>query len=71
MAQRYPLSRFTGYDLCTDAIDFAAASARQAGLENVRFEVRDLGAFDERDRYDFITSFDAVHDQRDPHDLLQ
>lgn len=71
MAQRYPASRFTGYDLCADAIDFAAASARQANLENVRFEVRDLGEFDERDRYDFITSFDAVHDQRDPQDLLK
>jgi SAM-dependent methyltransferase len=71
MAQRYPASRFTGYDLCTDAIDFATASARQAGLENVRFEVRDLSDFDERDRYHFITSFDAVHDQRDPQDLLQ
>jgi SAM-dependent methyltransferase len=71
MARRFPASRFTGYDLCADAIDYAAAAARQAGLDNVRFVVRDLGGFDERDRYDFITSFDAVHDQRDPEDLLR
>jgi 2-polyprenyl-3-methyl-5-hydroxy-6-metoxy-1,4-benzoquinol methylase len=71
MAQRYPASRFTGYDLCTDAIEFAVAAARQANLDNVRFAMRDLGEFDERGRYDFITSFDAVHDQRDPQDLLQ
>lgn len=70
MAARYPASRFVGYDLCPDAIEFAANSAQVDGLDNIRFEVRDLSGYDETDRFDFITSFDAVHDQKDPRDLL-
>jgi SAM-dependent methyltransferase len=69
MAKRFPNSRFTGYDLCEDAIEDAIRTS--AGLENIRFAVRDLTAFDERARYDFITSFDAVHDQKDPQDFLR
>lgn len=70
MAARYPRSRFLGYDLCTDAIEFAAETARQQGLENIRFETRDLTGYSEKLRFDFITSFDAVHDQKDPQALL-
>jgi len=71
MARRYPASRFVGYDLCADAIDFASREAATAGLDNIRFETRDLTDYDETDRFDFITSFDAVHDQKDPQDLLR
>lgn len=70
MACRYPASRFTGYDLCPDAIEDACAAAAEAGLANVRFEARDLSDFDEQARYDFVTTFDAVHDQKDPQALL-
>src|SRR5690606_22361330 len=42
MAGRYPASRFVGYDLGADAIEFATARARAEGLANVRFETRDL-----------------------------
>lgn len=71
MAQRYPQSRFTGYDLSGEAIDRATAMARHLGLPNIRFEARDLTGYDERDRFDFITSFDAVHDQKDPQGLIR
>lgn len=70
MAERYPASRFTGYDLCVDAIEHARRVAADAGLKNVRFEVRDLADLDELDRYDFVTSFDAIHDQKQPQDFL-
>jgi SAM-dependent methyltransferase len=70
MARRFPASRFTGYDLCGDAIEHARRAAADAGLANVRLAVRDLTGFDERSRYDFITSFDAVHDQKDPGDFI-
>jgi SAM-dependent methyltransferase len=70
MAERYPNSRFTGYDLCADAIALAKSAAEVAGANNVRFEVRDLTGFDEAARYDFMVSFDAVHDQKDPQSLL-
>jgi SAM-dependent methyltransferase len=70
MAERYPNSRFAGYDLCADAIAGAQKSAAAKGLANIRFEQRDLTDFAEVERYDFITSFDAVHDQKDPADFL-
>ncbi|WP_163267260.1 class I SAM-dependent methyltransferase [Chelativorans alearense] len=71
MAKRFPKSRFTGYDLCADAIEFANEAARKAGLANIRFEQRDLTGYDEKARFDFITSFDAVHDQKDPQALIR
>ena len=71
LAGRYPQSRFVGYDLCADAIEFAIAEAHSKGLENVHFEKRDLTGYDERERYDFIASFDAVHDQKDPAALVR
>jgi 2-polyprenyl-3-methyl-5-hydroxy-6-metoxy-1,4-benzoquinol methylase len=71
MAERCPNSRFTGYDLCGDAIVFASGAAHRAGLRNIRFEQRDLTEFAEVANYDLIASFDAVHDQRDPQDLLR
>jgi SAM-dependent methyltransferase len=70
MAKRFPMSRFVGYDLCGDAIRFAIQSAGAAGVANVHFEARDLAGYDERARFDFITSFDAVHDQKDPRGLV-
>lgn len=68
MAKRFPASRFTGYDLCEDAL--ATGRKAAAGLDNVRFEVRDLTGFNEPESYDFVTSFDVIHDQKDPQGLL-
>lgn len=68
MARRFPASRFTGYDLCEDALAVGRRAA--SGLSNVRFAAKDLTGFDENDRYDLITSFDAIHDQKDPQGLL-
>lgn len=71
MAGRFPASRFVGYDLCGDAIAFARQEARERGLTNIRFEARDLSDYDEKGRFDLITSFDAVHDQKDPQALVR
>jgi SAM-dependent methyltransferase len=68
LARRFPASRFTGWDLGPDAIAMAEASA--AGLANVRFAVRDLSRMAEIQAFDFVTSFDAVHDMKDPEALL-
>jgi 2-polyprenyl-3-methyl-5-hydroxy-6-metoxy-1,4-benzoquinol methylase len=71
LAERFPLSRFTGYDLCGDAIASAARDASNRGLDNIHFETVDMTGFDEVDRYGLITSFDAVHDQKHPHELIR
>ena len=70
LAEKFPASTFVGYDLCPDAIEHAREEARRRGLDNIRFEVRDLTGFDEPGQYELVTSFDAVHDQKDPQGLL-
>ena len=70
MAEHFPQSRFAGYDFSEEAIARANAEATRGGLTNVRFEVKDAAAVDEADRYEFVTTFDAVHDQADPAAML-
>lgn len=70
LAERFPLSRFTGYDLCADAIADARAVVAEKGLGNLRFEACDLTHLDEDAAYDLILSFDAIHDQKSPQNLL-
>ena len=71
LASVYPNSRFHGFDLCEDAFAETAAEARTKGLENLRFEARDLSAANELGRFDLVTTFDAVHDQADPKAFLR
>ncbi len=70
MASEYPNSFFTGYDFCSDAIEQANITAQKTGIKNIRFETFDLTNFTDISRYDLITSFDAVHDQKDPKTFL-
>jgi 2-polyprenyl-3-methyl-5-hydroxy-6-metoxy-1,4-benzoquinol methylase len=73
LAALYPRSRFLGLDLSADAITFAREEASPAGLDNVEFAA-DLADFDrtaEHEAFDFITTFDAVHDQARPLNLLK
>jgi 2-polyprenyl-3-methyl-5-hydroxy-6-metoxy-1,4-benzoquinol methylase len=70
MARTYPNSRFTGYDLLPEAIERGKARAEENGLTNISFESRDVSKFEDRERFDLITTFDAVHDQADPARVL-
>jgi ubiquinone/menaquinone biosynthesis C-methylase UbiE len=70
MAEHYPNTRFTGYDFSQEAIDWANAKAGRRNLENIRFEVRDAAKLDDERRFDAIFTFDAIHDQIDPHAML-
>jgi 2-polyprenyl-3-methyl-5-hydroxy-6-metoxy-1,4-benzoquinol methylase len=74
LAALYPRSQFLGLDLSADAIAYAREEASRAGLDNVEFLVADLTDFDrtaEHEAFDFITTFDAVHDQATPLNLLK
>lgn len=70
MAERFPNSRFVGFDLSEEAVAFARECAIKHGLNNIRFEVRDLTTFHEPDSYDLVTAFDSIHDQADPASVL-
>lgn len=71
MADRYPRSQFTGYDLCEEAVVEANHLSKVRDLKNIQFEVTDMISFNEQDEYDLITSFDAVHDQKNPDGMIK
>jgi hypothetical protein len=74
LAGLYPDSRFVGMDLSEEAIEYARAEASRAGHDNIEFVATDLGNFDETaeaESYDFITTFDAIHDQARPLNVLK
>jgi 2-polyprenyl-3-methyl-5-hydroxy-6-metoxy-1,4-benzoquinol methylase len=73
LASLYPASRFVGIDLSQEAIAFARQEASKAGRGNVEFRAADLSDFDrtaEKEAFDFITTFDAIHDQGRPLNVL-
>jgi SAM-dependent methyltransferase len=69
MAEAFPRSRFAGFDFSGTGIAAARAEADRKRLPNARFEQRDAARLEEVARFDFITTFDAVHDQARP-DLM-
>lgn len=71
LAQRFPRSRFTGIDVSEPAIEAGRREVAALGLENVRFEVRDAAELDAKMRYGLIVTFDAIHDQAEPLEVLQ
>ncbi len=74
LAELYPKSRFIGMDLSQEAIEFARRAAAAKGLHNIEFVVADLSDFDETakiEAFDFVTTFDAVHDQARPLRVLK
>jgi len=74
LAELYPRSRFTGMDLSSEAVLSAWEEAAGKKLRNVEFIVADLSRFDqtaEFEAFDFVTTFDAIHDQAKPLNVLR
>lgn len=74
LAMLFPNSRFTGYDISSEAIERASAQARESGNDNATFvvqDVTDLDAVASATKFELITTFDAVHDQKDPMAVLR
>lgn len=70
MAKAFPNSKFVGYDLCEDTVTYATKEAKTRQLTNLTFEVRDVTALQDVERFDLITAFDAIHDQAQPQIVL-
>jgi hypothetical protein len=66
MAKAFPKSNFVGYDFSDQALERGRAEAAAWGLKNASFEVKDVAELDDSRQFDFITTFDAVHDQAKP-----
>lgn len=74
LASLFPKSHFTGMDLSDEAIENARKEAKSLGHGNVEYVVIDLSDFDQMapaNAYDFITTFDAIHDQGKPLNVLK
>jgi len=63
LAEMFPNSRFEGVDFSVEAIGFAQGNARTS---NVSYRAEDATAPLEAGAYDFVTTFDAIHDQGRP-----
>jgi Methylase of polypeptide chain release factors len=50
MAQEFPKSRFTGYDISSEAIESGRAKAKEHGLENLSLEAKDVANFDDKQK---------------------
>jgi ubiquinone/menaquinone biosynthesis C-methylase UbiE len=74
LAELYPKSRFTGIDLSSEAVLSAWEEAAEKKLRNIEFIVTDLSHFDETaeaESFDLIATFDAIHDQAKPLNVLR
>jgi 2-polyprenyl-3-methyl-5-hydroxy-6-metoxy-1,4-benzoquinol methylase len=74
LAELYPNSRFVGKDLSSEAIESARGEAAKKNLTNIDFECADLTDFHataEPGAFDLVTTFDAVHDQARPLNVLK
>jgi SAM-dependent methyltransferase len=70
LAETFPKSSITGYDFSEEGIGLARKEAAAKGLGNAHFEVADIAAIDEPERYDLVTAFELVHDLARPEQVL-
>jgi len=73
MANQFPLSKFTGYDISQEAIKNARSQSLINGTKNVDFKVKDVSKILDLSTnlsFDLITAFDAIHDQAEPPTVL-
>ena len=71
MAKAFPRSDFHGYELSQHALRIAAGNLAESGVTNVTFhDVRDEPLPDEP-TFDFISTFDCVHDMTRPREVIK
>lgn len=71
LAKVYPKSKFTGFDLCEDAVEHGKKEIEEEGLKNVDIRMQDVAKLADKNEYDLITAFDAIHDQAKPDVVLK
>lgn len=66
LAETFPSSRFTGIDISAEGLERGRDEAERRGVTNIRFEQRDATKMWFEEQFDLVTTFDSVHDQKDP-----
>lgn len=69
LAERFPASRFDGYDPSEHAI--ARARSNATGLENVRLYAAPAASLPSEPTYDFVLTLDCLHDMPDPEGAIR
>jgi SAM-dependent methyltransferase len=71
MAKAWPGARFHGYDISEFALERAEANVREASLSNVEFHDARQDPLPQDGRFDFITTFDCLHDMTHPAEVMK
>jgi len=71
MGKAFSRSKFTGCDISHEGILSAKEEAKNMGLTNVQFEIKDALLVEELGKFDLITAFDTIHDQVQPTEVLK
>ncbi len=70
MAKAYPRSQFHGYDISKHALERAHENKRAAGVTNVDFHDAEEKPLPGSPSFDFVTSFDCLHDMTHPEEVI-
>jgi 2-polyprenyl-3-methyl-5-hydroxy-6-metoxy-1,4-benzoquinol methylase len=71
MGKAFSRSKFIGCDISHEGISSAKEEAKNMGLTNVQFEIKDALLVEELGKFDLITAFDTIHDQVQPTKVLK
>jgi SAM-dependent methyltransferase len=71
MAAAFGRSHFDGYDPSAHAIERARANLAEAGLDNVSLHLAPAAALPDRPTYDFVITFDCLHDMPRPQEAIE
>ena len=75
MAKTFPRSRFVGIDISKDAIAKAQRETRRQQINNLDFMALNAAFLKDdlelKESFDYVTAFDAIHDQTRPLAVLQ
>ena len=67
MARAFPAATFHGYEMSKQSIERGREHLREEAFDNVSFYERGFDALPEEPTYDFVTTFDCLHDMTQPH----
>jgi SAM-dependent methyltransferase len=71
MAKAFPKSEFHGYDISHHALERAERNRAEAGVANAAFHDAKSDPLPGDESFDFIVSFDCLHDMTDPAAIMR
>jgi 2-polyprenyl-3-methyl-5-hydroxy-6-metoxy-1,4-benzoquinol methylase len=69
MAKAFPAATFHGYETSAQAIERGQEHVRAAAVTNVSFHNASVDPLPGAPAYDFVTTFDCLHDMTQPHEV--